>query len=85
MSDILGILGVDGTADLFFLNPNGIIFGENASLDVNGSFWATTADGFSFGDGTEFSAVDPQAPPLLTITAPMGLQYRYFSAQQFPN
>ncbi|HEY9644752.1 MAG TPA: filamentous hemagglutinin N-terminal domain-containing protein, partial [Chroococcidiopsis sp.] len=33
VSDILGTLGVDGRADLFFLNPNGIVFGPNAQLD----------------------------------------------------
>ncbi len=40
LSNINGVLGVLGNADLFFLNPNRIIFGENASLDVNGSFIA---------------------------------------------
>ncbi|MEO1299983.1 MAG: filamentous hemagglutinin N-terminal domain-containing protein, partial [Cyanobacteria bacterium J06636_16] len=42
-SHILGTLGVAGPADLFLLNPNGIVFGENASLDVSGSFFASTA------------------------------------------
>ncbi|MFP4299945.1 MAG: filamentous hemagglutinin N-terminal domain-containing protein, partial [Spirulinaceae cyanobacterium] len=44
LSDINGRLGVAGEANLFLLNPNGIIFGENASLDIRGSFLATTAD-----------------------------------------
>ncbi len=37
-SQILGKLGVLGNANLFLINPNGIIFGQNASLDVRGSF-----------------------------------------------
>ncbi len=74
-SDILGTLGVDGAADLFLMNPNGIIFGPNARLDLNGAFLATTADQFLFPGEIEFSAVDPQAPPLLAINVPLGVQY----------
>ena len=74
VSDIMGTLGVDGGASLFFLNPNGIVFGENARLDVSGSFLASTSDRFTFSDGSIFSATDPQAPPLLTVNAPVGLQ-----------
>ena len=74
-SDILGTLGVLGNANLFLVNPNGIVFGPNAQLDIRGSFLATTADGFKFPDGSEFSATNPQAPPLLTINVPIGLQY----------
>ncbi|MEM9218540.1 MAG: filamentous hemagglutinin N-terminal domain-containing protein [Cyanobacteria bacterium P01_F01_bin.150] len=74
-SDILGTLGVFGDANLFFLNPNGIVFGPDAFLDIAGSFVATTADRFTFGDGSEFSAVNPNAAPLLNVTAPVGLQY----------
>ncbi len=76
-SEILGTLGVLGNANLFFLNPNGIIFGHNASLDVRGSFIGTTADSIVFPDGKQFSATNPDVPPLLTVNVqqPIGLQF----------
>ena len=72
-SNIDGTLGVDGAADLLLLNPNGIIFGENSSLDVEGSFFGTSADSVLFEDETEFSAVQPNSS-LLTVSVPVGLQ-----------
>ncbi len=74
-SNILGTLGVLGNADLFLINPNGIIFGSNARLDLRGSFISGTASSIKFANGLEFSATNPQAPPLLTINVPLGLQY----------
>ncbi|MEM9220666.1 MAG: filamentous hemagglutinin N-terminal domain-containing protein, partial [Cyanobacteria bacterium P01_F01_bin.150] len=76
ISNINGLLGVDGLADLFFLNPNGVIFGPNAELDVGGSFVVTTGDRILFNKDISFSAVNPQAPSsLLTITSPFGIQF----------
>lgn len=74
-STIDGLLAVNGTANLFFLNPNGITFGQNARLGINGSFLASTADSWTFSNGSEYSAKTPQAPPLLTISTPIGLQF----------
>ena len=74
-SEILGTLGVLGSADLFIINPNGIIFGSNAALNVNGSFLASTADSLVFNNGFQFSATNPVTPPLLTINVPIGLQF----------
>jgi filamentous hemagglutinin family protein len=74
-SEILGQLGVNGNANLFFLNPNGIFFGQNSSLDLAGSFLATTADNFVFPNDFAFSASNPNAPPLLTVSVPIGLQF----------
>ena len=75
VSNILGTLGVDGAANLFLLNPNGILFGPNALVDIQGSFVATTGDRFVFPNGAEFGATNPQSPPLLTMSVPVGVQY----------
>ncbi|MDY6939596.1 MAG: filamentous hemagglutinin N-terminal domain-containing protein [Cyanobacteriota bacterium] len=74
-SDILGALGVLGDANLFLINPNGIIFGPNAQLNVSGSFLASSAESLVWGNGLEFSAANPEAPPLLTVNITPGLQY----------
>ncbi|WP_124971625.1 two-partner secretion domain-containing protein, partial [Aphanothece sacrum] len=70
---LLGKLGVLGNANLFFINPNGVIFGPNASLDISGSFVVTSAKSIRFPDGSEFSAVNPQGAPLLTIDVPVSV------------
>ena len=74
-SSILGTLGVDGNANLFLLNPNGIVFGPEAQLDISGAFFASTADALEFDAGLTYSAINPTAPPLLDITLTPGLQY----------
>ncbi|MGA1602488.1 MAG: CHAT domain-containing protein [Prochlorothrix sp.] len=74
-SQILGTLGVKGSADLFLLNPNGLFFGPNARLELGGSFFATTGDQISF-DNYQFSATAPTPPPpLLTINPPRAIEF----------
>ena len=73
ISEINGSIRANGNANLFLLNPNGIIFGEQSALDIGGSFLATTADSWIFQEETGFDTQNPQNP-LLTIDAPIGLQ-----------
>jgi filamentous hemagglutinin family protein len=57
-SIINGLVQVtNGNANLFLMNPAGILFGPKASLNLPGSFLATTANGMRFGDNGWFSAV----------------------------
>ncbi|MEM6866967.1 MAG: CHAT domain-containing protein [Cyanobacteria bacterium P01_C01_bin.121] len=56
-SYIDGTVQVSGSdADLYLINPSGILFGENAQLSLNGSFTATTADQVEF-DGNVLNAL----------------------------
>ena len=57
---------IDGTlrstipnANLYLLNPAGVLFGENAHLDVQGSFHVSTADYLRLGDAARFDARIP--------------------------
>jgi len=66
-SNIDGVIrSTISNADMYFLNPFGIMFGPNASLDIHGSFHASTADTLRFQNGGEFNARFPQES-LLTV------------------
>lgn len=70
VTSIDGLLQVENNADLFLLNPSGLVVGENASLQVGGSFVGSTAQEIKFADGGAFGVRNT----LLTVTAPIGLQ-----------
>lgn len=80
-SNINGTLGILGDANLFLMNPNGIIFGSSAALDVKGSFLGTTASLINFFDGTVFSSNScPDvtcnvSTTILSVSAPVGLGF----------
>ncbi len=74
LSQINGILAANGMANLFFLNPNGIIFGPNASLSIGGSFLGSTANSIKFSDGIIFD-VSSSPNPVLSFTVPIELNF----------
>ena len=73
ISNLNGTIQISNPANFFLLNPNGILFGPRATLNIGGSFLATTADRMQFSDGTQFSTTT--TTPLLSINVPIGLQF----------
>jgi filamentous hemagglutinin family protein len=70
VSNIDGLLrsSISG-ANLYLINPSGVVFGPSARLDVSGSFYASTADYLSLADGGRFDARNPGAS-ILTSAPP---------------
>lgn len=72
---------IDGTinnnitgASLWLVNPAGIVFGSNASINVSGSFHASTGDSVLFDDGSAFDAVSRNDPALI-VANPVGFGF----------
>lgn len=51
-------------SNFYLLNPAGVMFGPNASVDVGGSFTASTVDSVKLGAGGKFDARAPVASVL---------------------
>jgi filamentous hemagglutinin family protein len=75
-SDINGIVNTQG-ANFFLINPNGVVFGANAQLNVGGAFVATTANSAILSDpnGTPytFGTRNINDAPLLSVNQNVGL------------
>lgn len=85
ISNIDGLIRANGSANLFLINHNGIVFNQNAKLDIGGSFLASTANAIGFGNQGFFSASNPEAPlPLLTIN-PDALLFNQISEAKIEN
>ena len=68
---------IDGTlrvtipnANLYLLNPAGVIFGEHAKLDVPGAFHVSTADYLKFQNGELFYTGEATADQMLITAEP---------------
>ncbi|MEQ8463291.1 two-partner secretion domain-containing protein, partial [Coleofasciculus sp. E1-EBD-02] len=59
INGLIEVLGGTGSTNLFLMNPAGIVFGQGASLDVPGSFTATTATSIGLGNDQWFNATGP--------------------------
>ena len=79
VSEISGLLGTlqifedqffQTDANLYFINPNGVIFGENAALAVGGSFSVATAESLLFEDEGSFNTSNPTLPSNLLVVNP---------------
>ncbi|APB32318.1 filamentous hemagglutinin family outer membrane protein [Gloeomargarita lithophora Alchichica-D10] len=67
-SVINGLIKVTGgNSNLYLMNPAGIVFGPNASLNVPAAFHATTANAIKIGDG--YFGMNTTAAELAVLTA----------------
>lgn len=65
---------IQAPSNIFLMNPNGITFGPQATLNITGSFLATTAPILQFRDGKTFSS-DRTIDPILSVNLPVGIQW----------
>ncbi len=62
-------------ANFYLLNPNGVMLGPHASVDVSGSFAVTTGDSIALSDGARFNARPGPADALLTSAPPVAFGF----------
>lgn len=77
-STINGIIQANFSANVFLINPNGIIFTPNAYLNIGGSFVATTANSIQFGNTGSFGATTGNS------VAPLAVHPSAFFYTQIP-
>jgi filamentous hemagglutinin family protein len=65
-------------ANLYLINPSGIVFGPNTTVNVAGSFHASTADYLKMFDGARFQATNPDGS---TFSAAAPAAFGFLNAQ----
>src|ERR1051326_8166603 len=72
VSSIDGMIQTDpatlASANFFFINPAGVMFGPNASINISGSFAVSTADYVKLADGARFVAKNPTVADDVLLT-----------------
>lgn len=74
-SSIDGSLSVDGNSNLFLVNKNGISFGPNARLNLNGSFLGSTANQIVFENGFQYGLQSIKSAKNLPFSNPSQLLF----------
>src|SRR5437660_216158 len=77
-SDIFGTIRTTnfGSANLYLINPSGVVFGPTATLSVGGSVHVSTADYLRFNDGAKvFANVSSPNPSVLTAAPPVAFGF----------
>ncbi|NEZ57579.1 filamentous hemagglutinin N-terminal domain-containing protein [Adonisia turfae] len=87
LSMIEGTIRTDVTSDtnLFLINPQGIIFGPRGSLELGGSFVATTADAIQFGEQGSFSTTEINSDVVRLTVDPSALLFTQSAPQPIIN
>jgi large exoprotein involved in heme utilization and adhesion len=78
LSSINGTINGISGANLYLINPSGIVFGPNATVNVSGSFHISTADYLKMSDGAKFQATNPDAS---TLSAAPPAAFGFLTAQ----
>ncbi|MFN6132959.1 MAG: filamentous hemagglutinin N-terminal domain-containing protein, partial [Synechococcaceae cyanobacterium] len=79
---IEGLIQSNGSANLYLINPQGIIFGPTGAIQVGGSFVATTANELQFGKEKFLAGMGATGDaPLITANITPGLQFGSGGAQ----
>jgi len=65
-----GDLRSDLAADIYLLNPYGLMFGAGSQIDVKGTFYVSTADEVRFDDGSTFETRADGSVPAIAVGAP---------------